>query len=630
MAEGLLSGIIGNDGEKLDIEAPDALAGAEAFAAAIAARLSGSDPQVARDTSAFLKKQTELLETQNKHLQDEHTARLHFLQGQAREVDIRRFALRLRLGFQLFLLLVASVIGVGAAVMVHDAVTSRSVVIEPIEIAPNIAAQVPSGKIVAAGLLDVLTRIQAASRSTIQRRSLSNAWTGDITIEVPETGVSIGQLERALKTRFGHDQSIEGDLVQTEKGGLALTVRGTGILPKTFADDGRRLEELLTKAGEYVYGQSQPGLWTAYLTNNARNDDAIRFAQTAYTTADSTERPYILDWWANAILGKGGEGAVGEALPLYREALRLKPNYWNAYSNIPLMLTILGDEEGAVEMYEQMIKDAGGRPGRAPEAMYQGYDAAVWDLPASRAGLIADLESNSGVGTAGSAGGDEKLGVAQLDVQMHDVAAAALQLKTVAIDEKNAPDVAAAAFARALLAEEADDFRAAAKEWDTFVTAYANPTTSTSNPQYICYAALAYEKTGQSKKAEAALSAVGALTFVDCYRFRGDLLEFRGDWPGAQSWYARAAKLAPSIPAGYYSWGVALAKHGELDGAAAKFQAAHQKGPHWADPLKAWADVLAKQGRIKEALGKYDKALKFAPNWQQLKDTREALARQKS
>jgi hypothetical protein len=65
MAEGLLSGIIGNDGEKPDIEAPDALAGAEAFAAAIAARLSGSDPQVARDTSAFLKKQTELLETQN-------------------------------------------------------------------------------------------------------------------------------------------------------------------------------------------------------------------------------------------------------------------------------------------------------------------------------------------------------------------------------------------------------------------------------------------------------------------------------------------------------------------------------------------------------------------------------------
>jgi hypothetical protein len=66
MPEGLLSGITGDEDEKPDIEAPDALGAAEAFAAAVAARLSESDPQVARDTSAFLKKQTELLETQNK------------------------------------------------------------------------------------------------------------------------------------------------------------------------------------------------------------------------------------------------------------------------------------------------------------------------------------------------------------------------------------------------------------------------------------------------------------------------------------------------------------------------------------------------------------------------------------
>jgi hypothetical protein len=35
------------------------------------------------------------------------------------------------------------------------------------------------------------------------------------------------------------------------------------------------------------------------------------------------------------------------------------------------------------------------------------------------------------------------------------------------------------------------------------------------------------------------------------------------------------------------SWGVALAKQGDLDGAAAKFKDANQKSPHWADPLKA-------------------------------------------
>jgi predicted negative regulator of RcsB-dependent stress response len=75
---------------------------------------------------------------------------------------------------------------------------------------------------------------------------------------------------------------------------------------------------------------------------------------------------------------------------------------------------------------------------------------------------------------------------------------------------------------------------------------------------------------------------------------------------------------------------VALAKHGDLDGAAAKLKDANLKGPHWGDPLEAWGDVLVKQGHTKEALVKYDEALKYAPNWQQLKEAREAAAKQKS
>ena len=77
------------------------------------------------------------------------------------------------------------------------------------------------------GLLDELTRLQAATRGNIAKRHLSNAWTGDIKVEVPETGLSLGDLDRMLKVRFGHDLHIDGDLVQTDTGGLALTVRAT-------------------------------------------------------------------------------------------------------------------------------------------------------------------------------------------------------------------------------------------------------------------------------------------------------------------------------------------------------------------------------------------------------------------
>lgn len=626
MSEGLLGGVLGDEDEKPEVEARESLAGAEAFAAAVAAKLSGNDPGVARKTEAFLVEQTELLKVQKEHLKDEHAARLHYLQGQAREVDIRRFGLRLRVGFQLFLTLLAAAVGFGLIVMVHDAVTSRSVVIDPFEVPASLAADGLNGKVVAAGFLDVLTRIQDANHKSVLARNLSNTWTNEISIGVPETGVSIGQLERLIKIRFGHDQHIEGNLVRIPAG-LALTVRGTEMLPKTFSGAAAGLDQLLTQAGEYVYSQSQPGLWGTYLSNNNRNEEAILFSQGAYAQVDPSERPYVLNSWANAITAKGGAGAMREALPLYQEAVRLKPDYWPGYNNIMYALNGLGDEEEMVRVGEQMMKFAGGRPGRAPGVMYVNYDQEVWDLQAERASDITDMELHSGIGSTGTAAGAENLNVAQIAVQMHDLGAAALQLKTTPVDAKNLPDTAAVAMDRALLAEEVGDLKTAAQEWDAYAAAYVIPIISTANPQYICYAAVPYEKTGQPAKAEAALTPFGNSTFVDCYRFRGEVLDLRGDWAGAQQWYAKAVKLGPSIPSGYYSWGMALAKHGDLDGAAAKFKDANQRGPHWADPLKAWGDVLVQQGKPKDALTKYDAALKYAPNWKELKQAREALAK---
>lgn len=627
MGEGVLAGILGEEGEKPEVEAPEALAAAEAFAAAVAAKLAGNDPGVARSTEAFLIEQTELLKVQKEHLKDEHEVRLHYLRGQAREVDIRRFGLRLRVGFQLLVLLFATAIGTGLVVMFSDAVASRNVVIDPFDAPPALATSGMSGKVIAAGLLDVLTQIQAANHTEIMSRNLANAWTSEITIEVPETGVSIAQIERMLKSRFGHDQHIEGELVQTESGGLALTVRGTGILPKTFTDDGRHPERLTTDAGEYLYGQSQPGLWAFYLADHGRNDEAIRFAQESYASADDVEKVYLQGAWAYAVIGKGGESAMREALPVFRESARLKPDLWPAWGSIMWALSSLGDEEGVLPVAKQMMKAAGGRPGRAPESTYENYDATVWDLPALRSEMIAHLEARRGIGPLGSATNSENLSIAQIEIQMHDDEAAVLRLQMVPVDANNASDVSMATMDRALVAEETGNIKIAAEEWDLFAVAYSNPAIATGSPANICYAAVTYQKSGQPAKADAALRPFGNFTFVDCERFQGDVLDLRGDWPGAEKWYSKAVKLGPSIPSGYYSWGMALAKHGDLDGATQKFKDANQKGPHWADPLKAWGDVLVKQTNTKDALAKYDEALKYAPNWKQLKAAREALAK---
>jgi pentatricopeptide repeat protein len=563
---------------------------------------------------------------QKEHLKAEHAARLHFLQGQAREVDIRRLGLRLRVGFQLFLVLIATAIGAGLLVVVYDAFHSRIVIINSFEIAPGLTAPVPNGKIVAAQLLDRLAQLQAATRISAQKRGLSNAWTNEISIDVPETGVSLSQLEHVLKARFGHDERIDGDVVRSEYGGLTLTVRGTGILPKSFTDQGGHLDGLVNQAAEYVYGESEPGLFAKYLVDTNRLDEAITLAKTHLPLVSQQEQPYLLNYWGNAILAKAAPDASTQALSLYREAVRLNPEYWVGYNNIINALGNNGDVEGAIRLGERMMELAGGRPGKASEVMYGVYDSWVSNLQAQRAGQLADLVGTGGTSTTQS--GADGLSLAQTDVYLHEPDTARLRLQTTVWDEQSSLDAGPAAFAQAVLAEELGAVAAAASAWDAYVKAYADPVVAAQFRNAICYAALTYEKTGQSQKADAALNAVGTFTFPDCYAFRADLLDLRGDWKGAQEWYAKAVKLAPSFPGSYHSWGLALAKHNDLPGAVEQFRLANVKGPTWADPLKAWGDVLVKQGKTKDALAKYDEALMYAPNWKQLKEAREVLAKQ--
>jgi tetratricopeptide (TPR) repeat protein len=624
MTKGILGGILGDEEEKREVEESEVTAGADAFAAAIAHHASIQNTEVARDASAFLRGQLHHVEVQTKHLEEEHGLRIAHLRNQLAEERVRRLSLRLRVGFQLFVVLVATAIGLGLFVTVYDAFHSRNVVIDLFEVAPGLSPPIPNGKMVAASLLDRLTQLQAATRISAEKRGLSSAWTNEINIEVPETGLSIGNIERMLKARFGHDEHIDGDLVKTDSGGLALTVRGNRILPKAFTDNEGHLGRLVDGVAEYIYGESEPGLFTKYLIDANRPDDVIAFARAHLARVSLEEKSVLLNYWATALLDKAAPNATTEALPLYREALRLKPDYWVAYNNLMYTLGNAGDMEGVIRVGEEMIKNAGGRPGRALESNYQVYDSWVGNFQALRAEQLADMEKSGG-GTLTSLSGAEGLQVAWADVLLHETDTARLRLQTTAWDKNSLSDVAIASLAEALLAAELGDLGSSANAWDAFAKAYASPAVAGQMTSTICNAAPTYEKTGQSGKADAALRAVGTLTHPDCYRYRADVLDLRGDWTGAQEWYVKAIKLAPSYPDPYYAWGLALAKHNDLKGAAAQFRLSNLKGPHWADPLKAWGDVLVKQGNAKEALAKYDEALQYAPNWKELEAAREAL-----
>ena len=79
MPEGMLGGALGGEEQKQEVEGPEALAGVDAFAAAVAAIASRQDPGVARRTEEFLSAQSQLLKVQKAHLEDEHALRVAHL-----------------------------------------------------------------------------------------------------------------------------------------------------------------------------------------------------------------------------------------------------------------------------------------------------------------------------------------------------------------------------------------------------------------------------------------------------------------------------------------------------------------------------------------------------------------------
>ena len=285
----------------------------------------------------------------------------------------------------------------------------------------------------------------------------------------------------------------------------------------------------------------------------------------------------------------------------------------------------LADEEGAWRAGEDLRRAAGGRPGAASERYFATWDELTQNLLEYLNAAIANSDASGGVGTSHFSAA---ITMTQIEIHLHDPDAAELRLQTINQNENNPTVVTGTRFARALLSMESGHAVVAATEMESFGELLADPAVSDGYADGRCWIALAEEAAGRTDKADAMLKSGG--TFVNCYRFRGDILDGRGDWTGAQKAYMEAVALAPDLPAGYYSWGSALARHGEFAGAEAKLKDANRRGPHWADPLKAWGDVLAQQGRGKEALAKYDEALKFAPNWRQLKEAREALAKHQS
>jgi tetratricopeptide (TPR) repeat protein len=626
MSDTIISKILGGEGaEEAEAEAKAAVsleeaASGDAVAMVVAMDAARFDKELSRKAGDYLERHTELVARQKNLVE----LQLHHFDTERRSAQQashrKRFVDRLKYTVQMLITLVAVSALVGAVWMIYGAATSRRVVVDVFSAPQALAPRGITGEMLASSLLDTLQKLQEKTRSSAAALSSAGAWANDIKIELPKTGVSIGEIDRLLHEQLSHDLHIGGDLVQTEQGGLALTVRGEDVPAETFQGAAGDLAKLTAKAAEYVYGWSQPARYAAYLQETNRDSEALGFLPGAWRRAENdTTRALLANSWGVALLK---QNKLPEAKAKFRQALALQPTDWIARVNLV----------GSEETEEASIQDADAflrAADAAPEAQ-KPKPSVLAEIGAVKHDygmeVAADMDDLRGKGGSISTEPDHA-DIALADFEMHDVTAARTALDLADPDDQIVK--AASLLGDGMAALDKGDAASALEPlgafWNSWLSAPALQQYFNEEP---CFAGLAQGLAGQVAAAETIFQTFAKISGdrSRCAAYHGMVLEHAGDLPGAQRVWAQNIAACPDCTFAFWARGNSEARRGQYDAAFADLARANRNSPHLAEPLKSWGDALAAQGKWPDALAKYDEALRYAPNWPALKQARAQAA----
>ena len=608
--------------------------GAGVDPAAVAIALGGASRE---EADAFLREQRALAADQRTMIADQR--KLVQLQAKelSHELSLRHWSLwvrhasgllKLALELSAGLLLLALVTGIG--LIVWNAANADGLVIESFSVPPDLASKGISGQVVASQLLDKLTVIQNLSTSVRPTKSYANSWGDELKVEIPDTGVSVGEVYRFLRGRLGHEVHVSGEVTRAV-GGIAITTRVGGDGGATFTGPESDLDALVRKSAEQVFRVIQPDRYARYLFYPRpgaapRYDEARAVLDQEIAESGPTERSWA---WAGLGVLANVQGNYKEAVSDYRKAIAENPDSAIPYSNLASAETELSHPEAAKSAASTVVRmlDQGARPdiistyaariqvqNRFLVAFCTGDYLAAAGL--AKNGVDLPLPRN----TANHEFFEDNAGyVLSL---LHDGAAVRAWWNGLETPDRPS-DKLHREITRLQIAGGMQDWRAvvdSAAQVELQASAlhsiafFADISVETQLHPVV---ALAKARLGDPGGAQG-LIATTPVDCYDCIRTRGLIAAAAQQWGRADYWFARAINDAPSIPMAYADWGQALLARGQLDAAIAKFRLASQKSPHFADPLEGWGEALMAKNQSHLALAKFAEAEKCAPNWGRL------------
>lgn len=497
---------------------------------------------------------------------------------------------------------------------VWSAAEADGVVVKPFAVPPDLERRGLTGPVVAAQFLDRLTGLQAETESMRASSTYANDWGGDIQVEIPYAGVSVGELRRYLAEWLGSQTRLSGEIFRLPDGRIAVTTRVGASSGARFEGREAELDALLARGAEAVYAQTQPYRYTSWLSGNGRGKEskARRLALTG--AADENDR-----LWAHISLGTT-ETRYRDKIRHYETALLIRPDFITARFGIAAVDEAYGNEERAFRGASEVI--AQGRalrrevqPGRAEYALH-GMEAdrarLIGDyrgaIAANRLALAQPTVKSNKRGTIFEIIGDH--------ARLHDGAAARRTIAGEAGPEATGgivgltpvlltPEVAAAwatgdhpALSR-LLEQRPEMLRA--QDEGGFGTIRA-------------LLAAAQARSGRVADAAATIRPT-PLDCDPCLRARGLIAQLAGNAAVADRWFGETVRRTPSLPLSHGDWAEVLLMRGEAGRAIEQARLAARKGPRWADPLKLWGDALMRQGQAEAAADRYEAAAERAPRW---------------
>ncbi len=602
---------------EVEAEAEDALGQASPAAVSIAlGKTTRGNKAVDAKAVTFLDEQTKLLRLQTEHLHEQRELQLAHLR-------VRRWKDRVSLTLQC-LGAAAGVVVAGVIVfMVWDAANYRGLEVEAFYTPPGFSASGLDGRLLASRVTDRIADMDATSQSFRARSTYENNWAGDIKIEVPDTGVSFGELRHYLREWLGHPTRVTGEAARTPVG-LSLTVRAGDEPGFTVSGSEAEVDRLVQQAAEKIFSDTQPYQYSKWLENHDRKPEALEVARKLALEGSPVEQAWAWAQVSNLLTDAGQFAAAVEAS---RRGLAIDPHQIVGLGNMAFANLGLDHEEMALTygLRGRAALERGGE-GLSPLALatrvpfnegwvsYMRGDFST-AIPAWR--QVSHLPDFQGVARSAVMFEADAL------VRSHDASASRRTRMTLAD-----PDVDGAATSVFRLNEinVAPEYFEATEIGDwAGAAAVEKRVDAISAGQGLMGAELrwrfiwprwaeAMARSGDQAGAEA-LIARTPMDCDQCVRSRGRIASLARDWPRADAYFAQAVRQSPSVPFGWSDWGRSLLDRGDPKGAAAKAEIATEKSPHFADAYELWGEALLTQGAAEGATEKFEEAAKYAPRW---------------